>query len=86
MTIELYTRKSSKQRIIPVAITVLYLGSVVEGVLQWAEINLLIQTSEQLETAIGGATLSAITNNPILVDATGYIPQLVADGLLVSYV
>ena len=68
------------------AITVLYLGSVVEGVLQWAEINLLIQTSEQLETAIGGATLSAITNNPILVDATGYIPQLVADGLLVSYV
>lgn len=80
------TRKSSKQRIIPVAITVLYLGSVVEGVLQWAEINLLIQTSEQLETAIGGATLSAITNNPILVDATGYIPQLVADGLLVSYV
>ena len=80
------TRKSSKQRIIPVAITVLYLGSVVEGVLQWAEINLLIQTSEQLETAIGGATLSAITNNPIFVDATGYIPQLVADGLLVSYV
>ena len=80
------TRKSSKQRIIPVAITVLYLGSVVEGVLQWAEINLLIQTSEQLETAIGGTTLSAITNNPILVDATGYIPQLVADGLLVSYV
>ena len=80
------TRKSSKQRIIPVAITVLYLGSVVEGVLQWAEINLLIQTSEQLKTAIGGATLSAITNNPILVDATGYIPQLVADGLLVSYV
>ena len=80
------TRKSSKQRIIPVAITVLYLGSVVEGVLQWSEINLLIQTSEQLETAIGGATLSAITNNPILVDATGYIPQLVADGLLVSYV
>ncbi len=80
------TRKSSKQRIIPVAITVLYLGSVIEGVLQWAEINLLIQTSEQLETEIGGATLSAITNNPILVDATGYIPRLVADGLLVSYV
>lgn len=75
--------KSSKQRLVLAAITVLYLVNVVYGLMQWVEINVLIGISGRSKKADLFAEFASFSNNSVLEDITQYIPFVVADGLLV---
>lgn len=81
------TGKSSKHHLFLTAITVLYLVNVIYGIVQWAEINLLIGTSGQSITEIV-LTLdsSTFSSSTVLNDITGYLPVIITDGLLVRYI
>lgn len=80
------TRKLSRSRIILAALTVLYLPNVIAGAQQWEHINLLIGTIGQSSTEILETLESSpFSSNPVLIDLSGLIPVIVADGLLVRY-
>ncbi|KJA18842.1 hypothetical protein HYPSUDRAFT_44840 [Hypholoma sublateritium FD-334 SS-4] len=77
------TGKSSKNYIILAAITILYLDSVVVGLLQWVNINLLIGKRGESRKEDLLVELTSFTTSLILEEMTQYIPSIVADGLLI---
>ena len=66
------------------AITVLYLINVIQGVMQWANIYLLIGTNEQtIAEDLVAEVAGSFAGNPVLQDITNNLPVIIADGLLV---
>lgn len=77
------TGKSSKNRVVLAATTVLYVLNVIGGLKLWEDISLLIGTSgnSMSQSLFGEST--AFTDNIVWSDVTKFLPFIVADGLLV---
>ncbi|KJA15918.1 hypothetical protein HYPSUDRAFT_333942 [Hypholoma sublateritium FD-334 SS-4] len=76
-------RKSSTNRIVFTAITVLYLVNIIGSVMLWVDIGLFIGTNGESRSASLLAESTAFTNNVVLGTITHVLPFIVADGLLI---
>ncbi len=83
--ISIVTSKSSRNRMVLVAITVLYLVNVVQEAVKWEHVNLAIGKDDTAETQNLLAEINSFSYNLIFIDITQSLSLSVADALLVKY-
>lgn len=77
--------KGSRNPIVLMAITALYLFNVISGATLWEDIHLLIGTKGESKTSSLLLAAAGIDKDALIICTTQTLPLIVADGLLVRH-